>query len=86
MFFSLGENELLRLLHEVVELSDMMQQNEHRQFIQLIVPELMKILKEKEPSFYDNTRHKIRRYSLEILHMIPFNDNFTPLNSQLTDM
>lgn len=31
-------------------------------------------MNEKEPSMVDNTRHKIRRYSLEILFMTPFPD------------
>lgn len=40
----------------------------------------------KEPSFIDDIKNKIRRYSLEILHMIPFVDNIQPLNNELIEM
>ena len=41
----------------------------------VIIPEIVRIFNEKEPSMFDNTRHKIRRFSLEIMYTTPFPDN-----------
>lgn len=61
LIYLIDEQQLLRLLHEVIEHMDQTNNPETlRQFVNIIVPELIKILRSKEPSFTDNTRHKVR--------------------------
>jgi len=76
----LDEPNYLRLLHEVIEYWELVQQSSQqqdpvKQFQTLIIPEIVRIFNLKEPSMFDNTRHKIRRFSLEILFTTPFPDN-----------
>eukprot|EP00347_Sterkiella_histriomuscorum_P010775 403374964 len=74
-----NEPEYLRLLHEVIEYMEYLQQPMNQQatltnFQSIIIPEIVNIMNEKEPTMVDNIRHKIRRYSLEILLIVPFPD------------
>ena len=74
----------LRLLHEVIEFLEYLNEpgqinDQLRAFQTHIIPEIVRLMQKYQPSFTDNTRHKIRRYSLEIIQLTPFPDSKSEL-------